>query len=136
MGGIFGRLFGTDTIVKKGMELLDDAFYTDAEKAEDKKEATKEKTRAKVELLTAYAPFKLAQRYIAFAFTGVFIFIMLNGVLGLIYGVVDIQAVKQARDFANEMYLGEIMLTIVVFYFGAGTIESMNRKQKGKQNEK
>ena len=136
MGGIFGRLFGTDTIVKKGMELLDDAFYTDAEKAEDKKEATKERTRAKVELLTAYAPFKLAQRYIAFAFTGVYIFIMLNGVLGSLYEVVDMQNVEQAKRFANEMYLGEIMLAIISFYFGGGLVSSFTNKNKGKQNEK
>jgi len=129
MGGIFGRLFGTDTIVKKGMELLDDAFYTDAEKAEDKKEATKERTRAKVELLTAYAPFKLAQRYIAFAFTGVYIFIMLNGVLGSLYEVIDMQNVEQAKRFANEMYLGEIMLAIVGFYFGAGLANTIISKK-------
>ena len=129
MGGIFGRLFGTDTIVKKGMELLDDAFYTDAEKAEDKKEAQKERTRAKVELLTAYAPFKLAQRYIAFAFTGVYIFIMLNGVLGSLYEVIDMQNVEQAKRFANEMYLGEIMLAIVGFYFGAGLANTIISKK-------
>jgi len=44
-----------------------------------------------------------------------FVFIMANGVLGALYGVVDTAAVQEAKDFANEMWLGEIMLAIVKF---------------------
>jgi len=59
-----------------------------------------------------------------------FVFIMANGVLGALYGVVDTAAVQEAKDFANEMWLGEIMLAIVSFYFGGGFIESMGKKGK------
>jgi len=129
-----GKIFGTDAIVKDGMKLLDEAFYTKEEEAQDKKEMAKQKTQAKVELLTAYAPFKLAQRYIAFAFTGIFLFIMLNGVLGSLYNLVPMENVEQAKRFANEMYLGEIMLAIISFYFGGGLVSSFRDKIQRKDN--
>lgn len=121
MLSLLGSIFGSKEVVSKGMELIDDAWSTDEELIEAK-------TKAKVELLNAYSPFKLAQRYIAFLFAGVFVFILLNGVLGHIYGVVDIENVQAAKEFANSMWLGEIMLAIVGFYFGGGFIESRNRK--------
>ena len=65
-------------------------------------------------------------------FTFVFLFIMMNGVLGALYGWVDMVAVQEAKKFANEMWLGEIMITIVGFYFGSGMIESVGRTKKGK----
>ena len=38
--------------------------------------------------------------------------------------------VEEAKRFANEMYLGEIMLAIVGFYFTGGVIDSFKRKQQ------
>lgn len=130
MFDVIGKIFGSDKIIQGAKDLIDEAFYTDSEKAEDKKEMDKFKAQHKIELLTAYAPFKLAQRYLAFGFTFMFLFIMANGILGSLYGVVDLQAVEQAKDFANEMFLGEIMLAIVSFYFGGGFMESWSRKEK------
>jgi nucleoside permease NupC len=126
---ILGRIFGSDKIIDGAKELIDEAFYTDTEKAEDKKEMSKFKANHKIELLNAYAPFKIAQRYIAFGFTFMFLFIMLNGILGSLYGWINIENVKQAKEFANTMYLGEIMLTIVAFYFGGGAIDSWSKKK-------
>lgn len=123
MFGIIGKLLGSDTVINKGMELLDD-LHTSTE------EEIAAKTKAKVDLLAAYAPFKLAQRYLALIFTIVFVFIMANGVLGAMYGIIDLAAVEEAKQFANEMWLGEIMLAIVGFYFGGGFAESITRKGK------
>jgi hypothetical protein len=123
MFGIIGKLLGSDTVISKGMELIDD-LHTSTE------EEIAAKTKAKVDLLAAYAPFKLAQRYLALIFTIVFVFIMANGVLGAMYGIIDLAAVEQAKQFANEMWLGEIMLAIVGFYFGGGFAESITRKGK------
>lgn len=123
MFGIIGKLLGSDAVINKGMELLDD-LHTSTE------EEIAAKTKAKVDLLAAYAPFKLAQRYLALMFTLVFVFIMANGVLGAMYGIIDLAAVEQAKQFANEMWLGEIMLAIVGFYFGGGFAESITRKGK------
>lgn len=49
---------------------------------------------------------------------------------GALYGWVDMNAVQEAKRFANEMWLGEIMLTIIGFYFGGGLVESYKNKDK------
>ena len=132
--GILGNIFGTGEVIKKGLELIDEAWTSDEEKAENEAKIIEAKTNAKATLLNAYAPFKLAQRYLALMFSTVFLFIMINGVVGALYGWVDMSNVKQAMDFANEMWLGEIMLTIIGFYFGSGMIESVGRSKKDKIN--
>ena len=122
MFGILGKILGSDTVISKGFELID-SMHTSTE------EEIAAKSKAKTDLLGAYAPFKLAQRYLALMFTGVFIFIMANGVLGSLYGIVPLENVEEAKRFANEMWLGEIMLTIVSFYFGGGLVESVKGKK-------
>ena len=122
--GIISSLFGTGDVITKGMELIDN-LHTSTE------EEVAAKSKARTDLLSAYAPFKLAQRVIAFGFTFMFLFIMANGVLGALYGVIDLEAVDKAKAYANEMWLGEIMLTIVGFYFGGGAFEGvMNARKK------
>jgi hypothetical protein len=120
MLSLLGKLFGSDKVVEKGLALIDD-IHTSTE------EEIQAKSKAKIAMLQAYAPFKIAQRYIALIFTAIFAFIMLNGVLGSLYGVIDLNSVEKAKDFANSMWLGEIMLTIVGFYFGGGLAESIKR---------
>jgi hypothetical protein len=122
MLGVLGKIFGSGDVISKGIDLID-SMHTSTE------EEIAAKTKAKVDVLNAYAPFKLAQRYLALMFTAVFIFIMANGVLGSLYGIVPLENVEEAKRFANEMWLGEIMLTIVGFYFGSGMVESVKRKQ-------
>lgn len=121
MLGILGKILGSGDVISKGMDLID-SMHTSTE------EEIAAKTKAKTDLLGAYAPFKLAQRYLALMFTAMFIFIMANGVLGALYGIVPIENVEEAKKFANEMWLGEIMLTIVGFYYSGGVIDSVRRK--------
>lgn len=123
--GILSTLFGTGDVISKGIDLID-SMHTSTE------EEIAAKSKARTDLLTAYAPFKIAQRVIAFSFTAMFLFIMANGVLGSLYGVIDITAVEKAKEFANEMWLGEIMITIIAFYFGGGAFEGVIEK-KGKK---
>ena len=52
--GILSSLFGSGKVIDKGTDMLDNAFYTDQEKAE-----------GHIRLLSAYEPFKLAQRLLA-----------------------------------------------------------------------
>lgn len=130
MFAILGKIFGSDTVLKKAGDLIDDAFYTDSEEAEDKKEMQKYKAEHRIKLMEAYAPFKVAQRYIAFGFVFIFLFVMINGIIGTLYGFVPMQNVDKARDFADKMWLGEIVLMIVSFYFGGGLAESIKRKEK------
>jgi hypothetical protein len=121
--GILSTLFGTGDVISKGMDLIDN-LHTSTE------EEIAAKSKARTDLLTAYAPFKIAQRVIAFSFTFMFLFIMANGVLGALYGVIELEAVDRAKDYANEMWLGEIMLAIVGFYFGGGAFEGVMEKRK------
>jgi hypothetical protein len=124
MWGIIGKIFGSSEIIKEGFDLIDD-MHTSTE------EEIAAKTASKVDILKAYAPFKITQRYLAFMFAGMYVFIMMNGVVGSLYGVIDLEKVKQALDFANSMWLGEITSLIVGFYFGGGFIESARRKLDG-----
>ena len=122
MLGVISKIFGSGDVISKGIQLIDD-MHTSTE------EEIAAKSKAKVDLLGAYAPFKLAQRYLALMFTAMFIFIMANGILGALYGIVPLENVEEAKRFANEMWLGEIMLTIVGFYFGGGVVESIKGKK-------
>jgi len=120
--GILSSILGSGDVIKKGMDLIDDIHTSDEEEI-------KAKSKAKVDLMKSYEPFKIAQRYIALMFTAVFIFIMLNGILGSLYGWIDIANVEAAKKFANEMWLGEIMLSIVGFYFGGGLANSIKGRK-------
>ena len=132
MLGLLGKIFGSDSVIKKAGDLIDDAFYTDGEQAADKKEMAKSKAAHRIRLMDAYAPFKVAQRFISLGFVFVFLFIMLNGVIGALYGVIPLENVNNARDFADKMWLGEIIIMIVSFYFGGGLVESIKKKPEGK----
>lgn len=130
MFGILSNIFGSGDVVKKGLDLIDEAWTSDEEKADNEVKIIEAKTNAKATLLNAYAPFKLAQRYLALMFTFVYLFIMMNGILGSLYGWVNMENVRESLKFANEMWLGEIMITIVAFYFGGGLVESYKKKGK------
>jgi hypothetical protein len=119
---ILGKILGSGDVIKQGMSLIDDMVVTSEEEIAAK-------SKAKTDLLAAYQPFKLAQRYIALMFTAMFLFIMANGVVGALYGVIDMQNVEAAKDFASSMWLGEIMLGIIGFYFGGGLAESVKAKK-------
>ena len=118
---VLAKILGSKGVVEKGLSLIDD-IHTSTE------EEVVAKSKAKTDLLAAYAPFRLAQRYLALMFTGMFLFIMANGVVGALYGVIEMENVEAAKNFASSMWLGEIMLAIVGFYFGGGLAESVRKK--------
>jgi len=122
MFAVLAKILGSGDVIKQGMSLIDD-MHTSTE------EEIAAKSKAKTDLLAAYQPFRLAQRYIALMFTAMFLFIMANGVVGALYGVIDMQNVEAAKDFASSMWLGEIMLGIVGFYFGGGLASSIKEKK-------
>lgn len=124
MLALLGKILGSGDVISKGMDLID-GMHT------SKEEEIQAKNKAKVALMKSYEPFKVAQRYLAMMFAFVFVFIMMNGVLGSLYGFVDMANVEAAKQFADSMWLGEIMLAIISFYFGGGFLES-RAKSKGK----
>lgn len=113
-------ILGSPSVINKGMDLIDDAFTSD-------EEARESKTKAKIDLMKAYAPFKLAQRYLAlmFAFTFLFSFFLVLGMT--LFGDSDPAAVFKVME---QFKIGWIMTTIVLFYFGGGLVESMGRSKK------
>ena len=122
MSGLLGKLFGSGDVIKSGIELID-SFHTSTE------EEIAAKTKAKVDIMGAYAPFKLAQRVIAFSFTGVYLtcFAMVLG-FTLADRVADADKVQRVLE---DFQIGWAMIVILGFYFGAGAAEGfMERKKK------
>lgn len=123
MLGILTSILGNGDVIKKGMDLIDDVHTSDAE-------MEKAKAQAKIDQMKAYAPFKVAQRYLALMFCGTFL-ISFSVVMGMtLFGEPNITAVKQVID---DFYIGEIALTIIGFYFGGGMLEGVIGKAKEKK---
>ena len=61
MLAVLGKILGSGDVVKQGMKLIDD-MHTSTE------EEIAAKSKARIDLMNAYAPFKLAQRYLALMF--------------------------------------------------------------------
>jgi len=122
MLSILAKIFGNGDVIKSGLDLIDD-IHTSTE------EEIIAKTKAKTDLLSAYAPFKIAQRYLAVMFSVTFLscFVLVLGMT--LYGEGDIESVKA---ILGDFYIGEIMLTIVLFYFGGGAFEGVTEKLKKK----
>jgi hypothetical protein len=113
------KIFGSKDVISQGMKLIDDIHVSETE-------AVEVKTKAKIDLMQAYAPFKLAQRYLALMFTVTYLLCFAITLGMTLYGQGNIDGV---RDVLNEYYVGEIMLTIIAFYFGGGLVESMKVKK-------
>ncbi len=120
MMAILAKILGSGDVIRQGMNLIDD-MHTSTE------EEVQVKTKAKIDLMTAYAPFKLAQRYLALMFTFTFLLCFAITLGMTLSGQGNIVGVK---DVLDEYYIGEIMLTIVAFYFGGGLAESIGNRNK------
>lgn len=114
------KIFGSKDVISQGMKLIDDMHVSETE-------AVETKTKAKIDLMNAYAPFKLAQRWLAFMFTFTYLTCFAITLGMTLAGEGDTQGV---REVLNEYYVGEIMLTIVAFYFGGGLVGSFKEKSK------
>lgn len=119
MFGILTKILGSGDVIKKGLDLIDDIHTS-------KEEEINAKNKAKIDLLSAYAPFKVAQRYLALMFG--FTYLLCFGIVLLmtLAGYGDIQGIKY---ILSDFYIGEIMLAIIAFYFGGGLFESAKRKK-------
>jgi hypothetical protein len=122
MIAVLSKILGSGDVIKKGLDLIDD-MHTSTE------EEIAAKSKAKIDLMNAYAPFKLAQRYIALMFTAVFLSMFVLVLAMTLAGEGDITAVKQ---IIGDFWIGEIMLMIVGFYFGGGLAESVTSAKNKK----
>lgn len=82
---LMNRIFGGEEVINHTIDtvsrVVDDAFYTAEEQAENKAEAKKEGQRFLLTWLEATSPSRLARRVLAFAFTGVFLFMLVASTL-------------------------------------------------------
>ena len=118
--GILSQILGSGDVISKGLDLIDGMHTSETE-------AIEAKTKAKTDLLSSYAPFKVAQRYLAliFGFTFVASYLM---VLTLFFLERDIAPIQ---ELIAAFKIDWIMLTIVGFYFGGGAFEGvMNKRDK------
>ena len=120
---ILSKIFGAGDVIQKGFELIDNLHTSDQELIEAK-------SKAKTDLLTAYAPFKIAQRYLALLFAVAF---LSSFILVLVMTLADIGKIDSVKIVLSEFYIGEIMFTIILFYFGGGAFEcgakALNKKK-------
>ena len=114
MLGVLASILGNGDVIKKGMDLIDDV-HSSAEE---------------LDTMAAYAPFKIAQRYLALMFTGTFLASFALVLVMTLLGKTNIPDIKQVID---DFYLGEAMLTILAFYFGGGMLEGVVGKVKAKK---
>ena len=115
--GILSTILGSGDVISKGLDLIDGMHTSETE-------AIEAKTKAKTELLSSYAPFRVAQRYLAliFGFTFVGSYLM---VLTLFFLDKDI---TQVQELITAFKIDWIMLTIVGFYFGGGAVEGVVKR--------
>ena len=119
--GVLSTILGSGDVISKGLGLIDDMHTS-------KEEEIVAKTKAKTDLLASYAPFKVAQRYLALIFGLTFVasYVM---VLALFF--LD-KNVAQVQEIISAFKIDWIMLTIVGFYFGGGAAEGILDKRKEK----
>ena len=119
--GWLAKVLGADEVIKSGFKLIDD-IHTSEE------EAIVAKTKAKVDLLNSYSGFKIAQRVLAIMFASTFLFSFMLVLYMSLFLEADVDVV---RGVIGEFWIGEIMLTIVAFYFGGGAFEGAFRARNG-----
>jgi len=120
MFSVISKMLGSGDVISKGMDLID-SMHTSSE------EEIAAKAKAKTDLLSAYAPFKLAQRYLALMFGLTFLgsYVLVLGMT--ISGQGDPDAVTKVME---QFSINYAMLIILGFYFSGGVIEGYMEKKK------
>jgi hypothetical protein len=119
MLGVLGKILGSDSVIKQGLKLIDD-MHTSTE------EEIKAKTEQRVALMQSYAPFKLAQRYLALMFGFTFLASYVLVLSMTISGFGDPDAVTKVME---QFSINYAMLIILGFYFGGGVVDSIKAKK-------
>ena len=120
MLAVLGKILGSGDVISQGIKLIDD-MHTSEE------EAIAAKSKARIDLMTAYAPFKIAQRFLALMFGATFLGSYVLVLVMTITGRGDPDAVTKVME---QFTINYAMLVILGFYFGAGTIESIQQRTK------
>lgn len=113
--GLFSKIFGSDSAIKSGMDLIantgDALVFTD-----------EEKSKQKIELLKAYEPFKLIQRFLVLLFCVPYVLFYSVVIIGGFYGV----DFKDMTPIINDAFQYPV-LGAVGLYLTGGLIPSKFR---------
>jgi hypothetical protein len=121
MLGVISKILGSGDVVAKGLDLIDN-MHTSTE------EEIQTKAKAKTDLLAAYAPFKIAQRYLALMFGLTF---LSSYLLTLGMTIFDRGNPDDVTKVMEQFSMNYAMLIILGFYFGGGAVEGfLDRKAK------
>jgi len=110
---LLDTLFGSSKVIEKGTDMLDNAFYTDQEKA-----------AGHIKLLGAYEPFKLSQRLLALSIVPMWALCHF-----ICFGIWLVNP-EYNLDAALLILNGKIGIAssiIVGFYFGGGMLNSLRK---------
>jgi len=122
MIGILSKILGSGDVISKSLDLIDNMHVSSEEEIQAK-------AKAKTDVLAAYAPFKIAQRMLAFMFGFTYV-ICFAIVLGMtLSGSGNPDDVTKVMD---QFSINYAMLLILGFYFGGGAVEGFMEK-KGKK---
>ena len=124
-GNIFGSSTATSSIVDGVISGIDGLVYTDSEKVEDRMKENQQrvtneilKKRVEAEVKKSYHPYRLTQRLIALSAWFTFLFVVQVGLYSILFGSGEIERIRLAIEFMNQMWMGEIVFAIISFYFG------------------
>ncbi|MBD1567951.1 MULTISPECIES: hypothetical protein [Aliivibrio] len=113
--GLFSKIFGSDSAIKSGMDLIantgDALVFTD-----------EEKSKQKIELLKAYEPFKLIQRFLVLLFCVPYVLFYSIVIIGELYGY----DFKNITPIINDAFQYPV-LGAVGLYLTGGLIPSKFR---------
>ena len=142
--GLFGRIFGADEAISKGVDVLakglDSLVYTAEEKAQDHQKTITQGRKMLVEWIAASLGQRLARRIIALSVTAVWLFLKIAGAaLSVVAVWVDnntqfTQSSEIIASHADSMQ-GAVML-ILGFYFAAPYLGDMVKPAMEKFNKK
>jgi len=120
MFSVISKMLGSGNVIEQGLDLIDN-MHTSTE------EEIAAKAKAKTDLLSAYAPFKLAQRYLALMFGLTFLGSYALVLAMTISGQGDPDAVTKVME---QFSINYAMLIILSFYFAGGAVEGFLEKKK------
>ena len=119
MIGVISKILGSGDVIKQGLQLIDDMHVSETE-------AVEARAKAKVDLLQSYAPFKVAQRYLALMFGGTFLITYVLVLVMTITGQGDPDAITKVME---QFSINWAIMIILGFYFGGGVIDSVKAKK-------
>jgi len=120
MFAVLAKILGSGDVIKQGLNLIDD-IHTSTE------EEVAAKSKARIDLMNAYAPFKIAQRYLALMFGATFLASYVLVLSMTITGYGDPDAVTKVME---QFSINYAILIILGFYFGGGVVDSFKGVKK------